>query len=265
MPMKYPPHPGRSILRDCIEPLGMSVAETALKLGMSVDQLARVIDGQAGISPSIATALDKLFGGGASTWHQLQLQYDEAQERNESEGPEDPEPSVVHQQTATIHLEHGRVVYRTFDAEVIAFHIVPSVDPILSDGRNHNRVELQFAGEGPGAVQIQIIYQPRADTDPSLIADVLFKTYLVWDATSEEYIGQIDASEWNRESQRLHEGKNQMNALHALLMEQASTPVLRTEIPLEPSREFYSEILREAEELLYKATAFVPAAALAGV
>ena len=48
-------------------------------------------------------------------------------------------------------------------------------------------------------------------------------------------------------------------------MEQASTPVLQTEIPLEPSREFYSEILREAEELLYKATAFVPAAALAGV
>ena len=85
MPMKYPPHPGRSILRDCIEPLGMSVTEAAQKLGMSPDQLTLVIDGQASISPAMATALDQLFGGGASTWHQLQIQYDQAQERNKNQ------------------------------------------------------------------------------------------------------------------------------------------------------------------------------------
>ena len=265
MPMKYPPHPGRSILRDCIEPLGMSVTEAAQKLGMSADQLTLVIDGQASISPAMATALDQLFGGGASTWYQLQIQYDEAQKRNETEAPGDLDPLEVHQQTATIHLEHGRVVYKTFDAEVIALRIVSTADPVLPDGRNQNRVEFRFVGEGPGAVQIQLVYQPPADAAPSLVADVLFKTYLVWDATSEEYIGQIDASEWNRESQKLHEGKNRMNALHANLMKQASAPELNTEMPADPGQEFYSDVLKEAEELLYKGTDSVPAAALAGV
>ena len=72
-------------------------------------------------------------------------------------------------------------------------------------------------------------------------------------------MGQIDASEWNRESQKLHDGKDQMNALHAHLMKQASAPALDTEIPVESSQEYYSDILREAEELLHKGTASVPA------
>ena len=265
MPMKYPPHPGRSVLRDCMEPLGMSIAETAQKMGMSVEQLTRVIDGQEGISPAMATALDKLFGGGASTWYQLQKQFDEAQERSENEVPGGPDPLVVHQQTATRPLEHGQVVYKTFDAEVISLRIVPSVNPELSDDRNHSRVEFQFVGEGPGAVQIQLNYQPQADSAPSLIADVLFKTYLVWDAASEEYMGRIDASEWNRESQKLHEGIAEMNALHALLVKQGPSSALNREIPVEPTQEFYSDVLKEAEDLLYKGTDSVPATALAAV
>ena len=79
--MKYPPHPGRSILRDCIEPLGLTVDETAGKLEVSPEDLRRVIDGEAGITFALAVSLDKLFGCGASTWYQLQAQYDEAQER----------------------------------------------------------------------------------------------------------------------------------------------------------------------------------------
>ena len=268
MPMKYPPHPGRSILRDCMEPLGMSVAETAQKLGVSVEQLSRVISGQVGISFEMAVGLDKLFGGGASTWYQLQTQYDEAQERNKNEVPEEPEPLSIYQQTATVPLEHGRVVYKTFDAEVIAFRIVPSADPKLSDNRNYDRVEFRFVGEGPGAVQIHMIYQPSADAAPYLVADVLFKTYLVWDATSEEYIGHIDAAEWNRESQKLNAGKETMNVLHAGLREQPSDLALDKEKSVEPRSEHYTDILREAAELLHKGTASIPASpasAMAGV
>ena len=266
MPMKYPPHPGRSILRDCMEPLGMSVAETAQKLGVSANQLRRVIDGQADISFAMAVGLDKLFGGGASTWYQLQTQYDEAQGRNKNEEAlEEPEPLSIYQQTATVPFEHGRVVYKTFDAEVIAIRIVPSADPKLSDDRNYDGVEFRFVGEGPGAVQIKMIYQPSPDAAPSLVADVLFKTYLVWDATSEEYVGHIDSGEWNRESQKLHDGKEVMNALHAHLMKQGSAPALDVETPVESSREYYSDILRDAEELLQKGTASVSAATLAGV
>ena len=35
MPMKNPPHPGRSILRDCMEPLGMTLEDTARQLEIS--------------------------------------------------------------------------------------------------------------------------------------------------------------------------------------------------------------------------------------
>ena len=261
MPMKYPPHPGKSILRDCMEPLGMSVAETAQKLEVSTEQLRSVISGQAGISYAMAVGLDKLFGGGSSTWYRLQTQYDEAQERNKNEEPEELEPSPIYQQTATASLEHGRVVYKTYDAEVIAFRD----DLELSDNRGHGRVEFQFVGEGPGAVGIQMIYQPSADAAPSLVADVLFKTYLVWDGATEEYTGHIDASEWNRESQKLQAGKEAMNALHARLREQPSDSAHEAhekEDSVERRADDYAAILREAEDLLYKGTASVSASAL---
>ena len=243
MPMKYPPHPGRSILRDCMEPLGMSVVETAQKLGVSAELLRNVIDGQAGISPSMAVGLDKLFGGGASTWYQLQTQYDEAQERNKNDVPEELEPLPSYSQTATVPYEHGRVVYKTFDDEVIAFRIVPSDDPKLANNPNYNRLEYRFVGEGPGAIQIRMIYQPWPNYPPCIVADVLFKAYLEWDATSEEYIGHIDAAEWNRESRKLAAGVETMNALHAGLHDKPTIPALDLD---------ESAVLREAEELLGK-------------
>ena len=257
MPMKYPPHPGRSILRDCMEPLGMSVAETAQKLGVSTEQLLRVIDGgRAGVSFTMAVGLDKLFGGGASTWYKLQTQYDEAQERNKNEVLEELEPLSIYQQTATVPLEHGRVVYKTFDAEVIDFRVVPSDNAELSDNRNYDRVEFRFVGEGPGAVQIQMIYQPSPTATPILVADVLFKAYLEWNAESDQYVGHIDAGEWNRETQKLYDGKEIMSALYAGLQEKPSISAL------DPDK---SDVLREAEDLLHEGTTFVSAAALAGV
>jgi len=76
VPMKQPPHPGQSILLDCIEPLGLTVTETARQLGISRKQLSEVINGRAGISPEMAIRLDKAFGGGADTWLRLQVAYD---------------------------------------------------------------------------------------------------------------------------------------------------------------------------------------------
>ena len=70
------PHPGESILLDCLEPLGLSVDKGAEALGVSVEYLADVIDGRAGISPEMAIRLDKAFGGGAETWHRIQAAYD---------------------------------------------------------------------------------------------------------------------------------------------------------------------------------------------
>jgi addiction module HigA family antidote len=77
--MKNPPHPGLSVRHDCLEPLGLSVTETARRLGISRKQLSDLLNGRAGISPEMAIRLDKAFGGGADTWLRLQAAYDLAQ------------------------------------------------------------------------------------------------------------------------------------------------------------------------------------------
>ena len=76
---KNPPHPGLSVLHDCIEPLGLTVAEAAKKLGVSRKQLSALVNCRAGISPTMAIRLEKVFGGGAEAWYRLQANYDLAQ------------------------------------------------------------------------------------------------------------------------------------------------------------------------------------------
>jgi antitoxin HigA-1 len=79
MRMKTPPHPGRSVLHDCLEPLGLSVAEGAKALGVTRQTLNNLVRGSAAISAEMAIRLDKAFGGGAETWLRLQASYDLAQ------------------------------------------------------------------------------------------------------------------------------------------------------------------------------------------
>ncbi len=79
MAMKSPPHPGLSVRHDCLEPLGLSVTETARKLGVSRKQMSDIVNCRSGISPEMAIRLDKAFGGSADTWYRLQAAYDLAQ------------------------------------------------------------------------------------------------------------------------------------------------------------------------------------------
>lgn len=73
--MKDPPHPGLSVRYDCLEPLGTSVTAAARKLGVSRKRLSDIVNCRSGISPEMATRLDKAFGGGAETWYRLQAAY----------------------------------------------------------------------------------------------------------------------------------------------------------------------------------------------
>ena len=81
MHMKNPPHPGHSIKDACLDPLGLSVTEGAKVLGVARHTLARVINGQAGISPEMAIRLEKAGWSNADMWLRLQSQYDLAQVR----------------------------------------------------------------------------------------------------------------------------------------------------------------------------------------
>jgi addiction module HigA family antidote len=76
MPMKIPPHPGRSIRTACLEPLGLSISEGAKILGVTRQALNNVITGKSGISPVMAIRLTKAFGSTEETWLRMQLAYD---------------------------------------------------------------------------------------------------------------------------------------------------------------------------------------------
>ncbi len=81
MPMKNPPHPGRSIKDACLEPLNLTVTDGAKILQVARHTLSRVINGQAGISPDMAIRLEKAFGGTADSWLRMQAAYDLARAR----------------------------------------------------------------------------------------------------------------------------------------------------------------------------------------
>jgi addiction module HigA family antidote len=85
MPMKSPPHPGRCIRHDCLEPLRLSVTAGAKVLGVTRQALNKVVNGKSSIGPEMAIRLTKAFGGTAETWLRMQLAYDLAAVRkNES-------------------------------------------------------------------------------------------------------------------------------------------------------------------------------------
>ena len=81
MVMKSPPHPGRSIKDACQGPLGLTVTEGALVLGVARHTLSRLINAQAGLSPDMAIRLEKAFGSNADVWLRMQVAYDLAQAR----------------------------------------------------------------------------------------------------------------------------------------------------------------------------------------
>jgi addiction module HigA family antidote len=80
MPMENPAHPGR-LVKDDIDALGLSVAEAAKGLGVTRQQLYRVINGESAVTPEMAMRLEKAIGGTADGWMRMQMNYDLAQVR----------------------------------------------------------------------------------------------------------------------------------------------------------------------------------------
>lgn len=80
MPMKNPAHPGR-LLKDDLDELGWTVAEAAEALGVTRQQLYRVINGTSAVTPDMAIRLEKGIGSTADTWLRMQTAYDLAQAR----------------------------------------------------------------------------------------------------------------------------------------------------------------------------------------
>lgn len=80
MRMKNPSHPG-ALIKDSIDYLGLSVAEAARGLGITRQQLYRIIRGESGISPDVALRLEQAIGSTADHWLRMQASYDLARAR----------------------------------------------------------------------------------------------------------------------------------------------------------------------------------------
>ncbi len=76
MAMKNPPHPGRIVRQECLEPLGLTVTAAAEGLGVTRKTLSQLINGRSGVSPDMAVRLAKAFGSSAETWLGLQVDHD---------------------------------------------------------------------------------------------------------------------------------------------------------------------------------------------
>ena len=84
--MLNPPHLGE-LVRESMEEVGWSVTETASSLGCERGTLSRLLNGRAGVSASMALALEDLGWGTAEHWMRMQASYGLAQARRERVAP----------------------------------------------------------------------------------------------------------------------------------------------------------------------------------
>ena len=71
-----PSHPGRILKNMYLEPLGLTITETAEGLGVSRKQLSAILNQRAGISPEMAVRLSEAFSTSVEFWMSLQSQFD---------------------------------------------------------------------------------------------------------------------------------------------------------------------------------------------
>lgn len=78
--MKNPPHFGRLVRQEFLEPLGLTVTQEAKILGVTrkaLNNLANCLGHcKPEISPEMGIRLDKAFDGGAETWFRIPARYD---------------------------------------------------------------------------------------------------------------------------------------------------------------------------------------------
>ena len=69
-------HPGEVLLEEVVKPLGMSVNQLALALGIGATRLNEVVRGRRGITADTALRLARYLGSEPQFWMNLQMQYE---------------------------------------------------------------------------------------------------------------------------------------------------------------------------------------------
>ena len=76
-PLKRPPvHPGEILREDVLPAIGLSISEAARRLGVSRQQLHRILACTHPITTEMALRLGKFAGNGPALWLRMQQAYD---------------------------------------------------------------------------------------------------------------------------------------------------------------------------------------------
>jgi addiction module HigA family antidote len=73
---RLPIHPGEVLREDVLPALGLSVSEAARRLGVSRQQLHRILACTHPITPEMALRIGRLAGNGPGLWLRMQQAYD---------------------------------------------------------------------------------------------------------------------------------------------------------------------------------------------
>jgi antitoxin HigA-1 len=76
MSKRIPTHPGAVLREDVLPALGITVAQAARHLGVTRQQLYRVLSEKAAVSPAMAVRLGKMCGNGPGLWLRMQVAHD---------------------------------------------------------------------------------------------------------------------------------------------------------------------------------------------
>lgn len=71
-----PPHPGKILEKEFLEPLEMTQTELAQKLDVAYPRINEIINGKRNITPETALMLGRVFEVSAEFWLDLQMKYD---------------------------------------------------------------------------------------------------------------------------------------------------------------------------------------------
>ena len=82
--MKYPAHPGEILKSELTEGYGLTIEESAKKLGVSRATLSRVFNKKTALSVDLAYRLELAGVGTAKFWLDVQTNYDLAQKINDT-------------------------------------------------------------------------------------------------------------------------------------------------------------------------------------
>jgi len=73
---RAPTHPGAILREDVLPALGMSVSDVAKALGVSRQQLHRILAETAPVTPEMALRIGKFCGNGPELWLRMQVTHD---------------------------------------------------------------------------------------------------------------------------------------------------------------------------------------------